>query len=55
MHPGLALVDGDFRFEVSPIDVEPNLHWYCPSSGTGSTMLTSSFTGTTRDDNVCST
>jgi hypothetical protein len=27
MHPGLALVDGDFRLRVSSIDIEPNLHW----------------------------
>jgi hypothetical protein len=26
MHPGLALVDGNFLFQVSPTNIEPNLH-----------------------------
>jgi hypothetical protein len=26
MHPGLALVDGNFRFEVSSTDVKSHLH-----------------------------
>jgi hypothetical protein len=27
MHPGLALVDGNFWLRVSPTNIEPNLHW----------------------------
>jgi hypothetical protein len=53
MHPGLALVDGDFRFGSVPQISNPTSTGDCPSSGTGSTMFTSSFTGTTRDNMTC--
>jgi hypothetical protein len=26
MHPGLALIDGNFWFRVSPTNIKPNLH-----------------------------
>jgi hypothetical protein len=54
MHPWLALVYGDFRLGVSSTDIEPTSTGDCPFSGTDSITLTSSFTGTTRDHNICS-
>jgi hypothetical protein len=55
MHPELALVDGSLGSGLVPQMSNPTSTGDRPSSRTGSTTLTSSFMGTTQDDNVCST
>jgi hypothetical protein len=35
MHPGLALIDGKFRFWVNTTNVKPHLHWRLLFFGNG--------------------